>query len=156
MVFGEAPLSCKTTGTLTDSGVDETTATTLLFPNKAVATLSTSTVVKLPNEVEIRGTKGHIKVPCPFWCPTKLEVTTSIGEADLKTELYEFPLPKADNSFLHVNSAGFRYEAECVRQCLMKGLKECPTARLKESLQAAEILGSARRDVGYKIPADDL
>ena len=43
------------------------------------------------------------------------------GTADLKTEVYEFPLPKAQNPFRFINSAGLGYEAECVRQCLIKG-----------------------------------
>ncbi|XP_022109625.1 trans-1,2-dihydrobenzene-1,2-diol dehydrogenase-like [Acanthaster planci] len=166
MIFGEAPISCTSAGTLTDSGVDETTVTTLIFPGKAVATLNTSMVVELANEAQIRGAKGYIKVHSPFWCPSKIEVTAVMGgaehevvkltEVDLKTEVYEFCHPKAEKRTFFVNSAGLRYEAECARQCLMKGLKECPTVSLDESLLAAEILDKARWDVGYRLPADDL
>ncbi len=143
------------------SGVDETSVTVMTFPNNAIATLTCSITAQLQNEVEIRGTKGHIKVHAPFWSPTKLEVSlqeckdnSASSNVEQKTEIFEYPLPKTDKKFNFVNSAGFRYQAECVRQCLIKGHKECPLVSHKESLLVAEILTKARHDLGYHLAQD--
>ncbi|XP_038067014.1 trans-1,2-dihydrobenzene-1,2-diol dehydrogenase-like isoform X2 [Patiria miniata] len=160
MIFNQTPLSWSTKGFLAPSGVDETTVTTILFPNNAIATLSCSVGVHLPNEFEIRGTKGYIKIPPMFWCPLKMEVTTFIQRSDNvldieeKHEVMEFPLASDKEGFNYPNSAGFQYEAEAVRQCIMKGLKECPTVSHKDSLLVHEILQDARHDVGYLLDAD--
>ncbi|XP_022091276.1 trans-1,2-dihydrobenzene-1,2-diol dehydrogenase-like [Acanthaster planci] len=160
MVFDRAPTSWSTKGFLAPTGVDETTVTTILFPDNAIASLTCSVAVFLPNEIEIRGTKGYIKVLSPFWCPLKMEVTTVVQKSDdvldieEKQEVMEFPLPSNREGFVYPNSAGFQYEAEAVRQCIIKGLKECPTVTHKESLLAHEILQSTRYDVGYVLDVD--
>ena len=46
----------------THTGVDEMCVMTLQFPNKGIATLCVSTDTKLPNELNIQGLKGRIKV----------------------------------------------------------------------------------------------
>ncbi|XP_033633975.1 trans-1,2-dihydrobenzene-1,2-diol dehydrogenase-like isoform X1 [Asterias rubens] len=150
LVFGTPPLSSSTKGFLTDSGVDETTVTTMLFPNKAMASLTCSISQFLDNDMEIRGTQGCIKIKNPFWCPTQLEVTTKKGT----TNVLDFPLPKTKATFLFENIVGFQYEAEAVRQCLIKGLKECHVVSHDESLLVAELLQNARHDVGYLLEAD--
>ena len=73
-----------------------------------------------------------LQICAPFWCPTKLEVSTLVQksstviyDAPPKTEMFEFPLPEAESKFNFCNSAGFRYEAKCVRICLMKGTVDC-------------------------------
>ncbi|XP_033633976.1 trans-1,2-dihydrobenzene-1,2-diol dehydrogenase-like isoform X2 [Asterias rubens] len=131
-------------------GVDETTVTTMLFPNKAMASLTCSISQFLDNDMEIRGTQGCIKIKNPFWCPTQLEVTTKKGT----TNVLDFPLPKTKATFLFENIVGFQYEAEAVRQCLIKGLKECHVVSHDESLLVAELLQNARHDVGYLLEAD--
>ncbi|XP_071795022.1 trans-1,2-dihydrobenzene-1,2-diol dehydrogenase-like [Asterias amurensis] len=156
---GQEPTSYSTKGFLLNSGVDDTSVTVITFPNNAIATLTCSLSAQLQNNLEIRGTKGHIKVPAPFWSPTKLEVslqecTGTSSNVEQRTEIIEYPLPKSDKKFNFVNSVGLRYEAECVRQCLMKGHKECPIISHKESLLVAEILTKARHDLGYHLAED--
>ncbi|XP_038054876.1 trans-1,2-dihydrobenzene-1,2-diol dehydrogenase-like [Patiria miniata] len=160
MLFNQTPISWSTKGCLAPSGVDELAVTTIVFPNNAIATLTSSAGVYLSNEMEIRGTKGYIKIPPLFWCPLKMEVTTFIQRSDRamdieeKREVMEFPLPSSKEGFNYPNTAGFQYEAEAVRQCIMKGLKECPTVSHKDILLVHEILQDARHDVGYISDAD--
>ncbi len=43
------------------------------YSGERVAHLACSTNLQMKNEAVVVGTKGIIKVPNPFWCPTKLE-----------------------------------------------------------------------------------
>ena len=54
-------------------GVDEFAAITLKYSGQRVAQLSCSVGVDLVNDALVVGTKGTLKLPSPFWCPTKLE-----------------------------------------------------------------------------------
>jgi len=68
--------------------------------------------VKLPNEAYICGTKGMIKVPDTFWCPTQVE----LPNGTVKTSL-----PKLKHEVNFINSAGLSYEAAEARNCILKG-----------------------------------
>lgn len=56
-------------------GVDEFAAIILKYSGQRVAQLSCSIGVKLSNEAVVTGTAGKLKLPYPFWCPTKLETS---------------------------------------------------------------------------------
>ena len=43
------------------------------YSGERVAQLTCSVNLDLPNEATVVGTKGALKLPGPFWCPTKLE-----------------------------------------------------------------------------------
>lgn len=47
-----------------------------------------------------------------MWCPTSLEVNG---------EVTQYPLPEPSLPLNFIHSTGLRYEAEEVRQCLLKG-----------------------------------
>ncbi|XP_071795019.1 trans-1,2-dihydrobenzene-1,2-diol dehydrogenase-like [Asterias amurensis] len=162
MIFGERPVSYSATGTLGKTGVDEMCVMTLQFPNKGIATLSVSMDTKLPNELNIQGLKGHIKIKNPFWCPTKLEISTYVAEEgstvfdiNEKTEILEFPLMKSSYHQNYPNAVGMRYEAEAVRQCIIKGLKECPIVSHADSLFMAEMVETLRHQMGYYLEGDE-
>ena len=46
------------------------------YSGEKVAQLICSINLKLPKEAIVVGTKGTLKLPSPFWCPTKLETPT--------------------------------------------------------------------------------
>ncbi|XP_023284377.1 trans-1,2-dihydrobenzene-1,2-diol dehydrogenase-like [Seriola lalandi dorsalis] len=118
MVFnGERPESIQATGQFIDTGVDGTTVLVLKFAGNRLAICTFSITMMLTSDVVIIGTKGTIKVPQPVWCPTTLEVN---GKE------MQFPLPEPGMPLNNINSTGLRYEAEEVRRCLLKGLKESP------------------------------
>ena len=57
------------------AGVDEFASITLKYSGERVAQLSCSIGVDLINEAVVYGTKGMLKLPRTFWCPTKLETS---------------------------------------------------------------------------------
>ncbi|KAJ8247936.1 hypothetical protein GJAV_G00252290 [Gymnothorax javanicus] len=60
------------------------------------------------------------------------------------------PLPEPSMPLNFANSTGLRYEAEEVRHCLLKGLKESPLMSLEESVLLHEIMDEARRQTAYQ------
>ncbi|XP_004067347.1 trans-1,2-dihydrobenzene-1,2-diol dehydrogenase [Oryzias latipes] len=146
MVYnGEKPESIQATGVCFESGVDETVVVTLKYPGSRLAVFTCSAGVQLPNEAVIAGTKGTIKVPYPMWCPTSLVVN---GKET------QYPLPEPSMPLNFLNSTGMRYEAEEVRQCLLRGLKESAIMSHTDSLLLAEVEDEVRRQVGVVYTQD--
>ncbi|XP_053722791.1 trans-1,2-dihydrobenzene-1,2-diol dehydrogenase [Synchiropus splendidus] len=140
MVYGgEKPESVHAAGVCTDTGVDETVVVTLKFSKNRMAVFMCSSTILLPNEAMIVGTKGNIRIPAHMWCPTSLVVN---GKET------EFPLPEPSLPLNFINSTGMRYEAEEVRQCLLKGLKESAVLPHSDSLLLAELEDELRRQMG--------
>lgn len=146
MVYnGEKPESIHATGFLHDTGVDQTVEVTLKYSNNRIAVLTFSNVVTLESDAIIGGSKGYIKVPAHMWCPTSLVVN---GKET------QYPLPKPHIPLNFLLSTGMRFEAEEVRQCLLKGLKESSTMSHSDSLLLAEIEDEIRRQLGVVYPQD--
>ncbi|XP_048473606.1 trans-1,2-dihydrobenzene-1,2-diol dehydrogenase [Rhincodon typus] len=146
MVFhGEKPESIHATGFLTEKGVDEAVTIVLKYSRKRMAMITVSMAIQLTNQATISGTKGTITVPSCMWCPTSLVVNGNVQE---------FPLPVPSQPLNFTNSTGLRYEADQVRQCLQKGLKECPELPLAESELIMSILDEARRQLGVVYTQD--
>ncbi|XP_067275984.1 trans-1,2-dihydrobenzene-1,2-diol dehydrogenase-like [Pseudorasbora parva] len=117
----------------------------LKFSGNRMAVCSSTLACMLPNDATICGTRGTIRVARPMHCPTTLEVNGK------KTE---FPLPEPALPLNFENSTGLRYEAEEVRRCLLKGLKESIKMSLKDSELLTEIMDEARRQVGVVYEQD--
>ncbi|KAM9850701.1 trans-1,2-dihydrobenzene-1,2-diol dehydrogenase-like [Aulostomus maculatus] len=146
MVFnGERPESIQAHGHCTDRGVDSTTVLVLKFSGNRLALCTCSFTMVLICDAVITGTKGTIKVPQHIWAPINLEVNG---------KKMEFPLPEADMPLNFTNSVGLRYEAEEVRQCLLKGLKESPGMPWAHSSLLAEIIDEGRRQLGVTYEQD--
>ncbi|XP_053722071.1 trans-1,2-dihydrobenzene-1,2-diol dehydrogenase-like [Synchiropus splendidus] len=146
MVFnGERPQSIHASGVLLDSGVDESVVVVMKFSGNRMACCTFSIAVRLPNDAVISGTKGSIQVLGPMHCPTALLVNDKQAE---------FPLPDPSLPLNFTNSTGLRYEAEEVRQCLLKGLKESPRMPLAESILLTEIMDEIRKQVGVRYSQD--
>uniref|UniRef100_A0A3Q2Q2B7 Trans-1,2-dihydrobenzene-1,2-diol dehydrogenase n=1 Tax=Fundulus heteroclitus TaxID=8078 RepID=A0A3Q2Q2B7_FUNHE len=135
MVFnGESPESIQASGVLLDSGVDESVVVVMKFSRKRMALCAFSIAVCFTNNV-----LG------PMHCPTTLVVN------DKRTE---YPLPEPCLPLNFTNSTGLRYEAEEVRQCLLKGLKESPRMPLADSILLTEIMDEIRKQVGVVFNQD--
>ncbi|XP_041917825.1 dihydrodiol dehydrogenase, tandem duplicate 1 [Alosa alosa] len=146
MVFqGERPESIHATGHRLESGVDEVMFVVLKFSRNRIGLCGFSIGVPLPNDATISGTKGSIRIPSPMWCPSALVVNG--------TET-EYPLPEPCMPMNFTNSTGLRYEAQEVRQCLLKGLKESIRMPLADSALLAEVMDEARRQVGVVFSQD--
>ncbi|KAM4650886.1 trans-1,2-dihydrobenzene-1,2-diol dehydrogenase-like [Discoglossus pictus] len=146
MVFnGERPESVTAKGFLYDTGVDETVTITLQYPGKRQAILTCTIMVAMPNQAAICGSLGMIQIPSCMWCPTSVIVN---GKET------KFPLPPTTKPMNFTNSTGLSYEAEHVRQCLLKGLKESPLMSLADSELLANIMEEVRKQLGVKFPQD--
>ncbi|XP_061524694.1 trans-1,2-dihydrobenzene-1,2-diol dehydrogenase-like [Phycodurus eques] len=146
MVYGgEKPESIKATGVCTETGVDETVAVTLKFSKGRMAVITSSSGLELDNDAVIMGTEGKIRIPAHMWCPTSVLVNG-------KESQYPVPEPYLPLNFL--NSTGLRYEAEAVRQCLLKGLKESSVMSHADSLLLAEVEDEVRMQVGVVYSQD--
>ena len=139
MVFGGIrPEKICAQGILDKKGIDRLVTMTLVYPGNRIAQLTCSFITDLSLEAIVSGTKGQLKVPKRFWCPTKLETPEGVKD---------FPLPKPymENNFR--NCEGFSYEAEEVRQCLLNGKKESSVMPLEETLLIAEVMDEVMRQI---------
>ena len=59
-----------------------------------------------------------------------------------------FPYKTGDHSFYYLNSAGLAHEANHVRECIFKGLKQSPEITHDLCILVAEILQDIRSQVG--------
>ncbi|XP_041851526.1 trans-1,2-dihydrobenzene-1,2-diol dehydrogenase-like [Melanotaenia boesemani] len=140
MVYnGEKPESIQATGVCLETGVDETVVVTLKFSKNRLAVFTYSSSIQLPNDAIIVGTNGTVRIPPRMWCPTSLVVN---GKET------QYPVPEPCFSLNFSNSTGMRYEAEEVRQCLSKGLKESAVMSHADSLLLAEVEDEIRRQLG--------
>uniref|UniRef100_A0A8C5WKC6 Trans-1,2-dihydrobenzene-1,2-diol dehydrogenase n=1 Tax=Leptobrachium leishanense TaxID=445787 RepID=A0A8C5WKC6_9ANUR len=146
MVFsGEKPESVTAKGFLYETGVDETITIILQYPGKRQAILTSTMMVGMPNQAAICGSKGMIQVPSCMWCPTSVI---------LNGQETTFPLPPSTKATNFTNSMGLSYEAEHVRQCLRKGLKESPYMTWADSELLAGIMEEVRKQLGVTFPQD--
>lgn len=146
MVFGERPKRIHACGTLLDTGVDDLAVITLEYSRGRIAQLSCSISYNFSCDAVICGTKDDLSLPHPFWCPTRLE--TPKGVYDFQGVSLDFPLPEIGERTNYPNGVGLRYEAEEVRQCLMRGEVECKYMSLEESVIVAEVTDEVLKQIG--------
>ncbi|KAM7233147.1 hypothetical protein CapIbe_015283 [Capra ibex] len=147
MVFGgQKPEKISAVGRRHETGVDDTVTVILQYPGGVHGSFTCSISAQLSNTVAVSGTKGMAQLLDPCWSPTELVV---------KGEHKEFPLPPAPGKeFNFTNGMGMCYEANHVRECLQKGLKESPVIPLVESELLADILEEVRKAIGITFPQD--
>ncbi|XP_065715705.2 trans-1,2-dihydrobenzene-1,2-diol dehydrogenase [Patagioenas fasciata] len=149
--MGGAPRELRATGTLSPSGVDETVTMTLDFGGKRQAVFSVSIAAQLPGGATLGGTRGWAQFPSHMNCPTELVLGGGPQDGGPhgggpRREI--FPLPPPDQPLNFPHGTGLRYEAQHVRQCLLKGLTESPVMPFAASELVAQLLDEARGQVG--------
>ncbi|XP_043670921.1 trans-1,2-dihydrobenzene-1,2-diol dehydrogenase-like [Vespula pensylvanica] len=145
MVFGnEMPHTIKAAGFLNEEGVDISTSATLLYKGNRTATILTHSLLTLPNEAYIIGTRGTIRVP-NFWCPPKVH---------LPSGLVHVSLPEVKQEMNFINSAGLSYQAAAVRTCLQNGMTEHPKMSHNTSILIAKLEDELRKQIGVVYPED--
>lgn len=128
------------------TGVDESTAIIVSFPNHrsqgvATTSLRVSSNQDLANTPAIRiiGTEGEIQVFGPAFCPTsyRLILKSKPGEV----EVVECPIP---------GGSGMAWEADECAKCLRDGKKESATIPWSESIAIMEVMDQALQQGGVK------
>ncbi|XP_072016802.1 trans-1,2-dihydrobenzene-1,2-diol dehydrogenase-like [Amphiura filiformis] len=145
MVYGQQPTSVSANGYLLDTGVDGISSIVLKYPNNTMAVLNSSIMCDFPNEAYIMGERKKIKICCPLWSPTRIE----ISEAEKIVEVHEFPLPDIKWDFNFRNQSGMQYMATAVGKYIKEGAKESPIMSHDESILLAGIMDKARHGLGY-------
>ncbi|KZC13216.1 PREDICTED: trans-1,2-dihydrobenzene-1,2-diol dehydrogenase-like [Dufourea novaeangliae] len=141
----EVPHTVRASGCLNEDGVDMSVSANFLYKGNRTATIITHSVVDLPNEAYIIGTKGTIRVP-QFWCPT----TVILPNGETVNTL----LPEGRHKFNFTNSAGLMYEANEVRECILKGMTESSKIPHVASLLIAQLEDEIRKQVGVVYDED--
>ncbi|XP_017889568.1 trans-1,2-dihydrobenzene-1,2-diol dehydrogenase-like [Ceratina calcarata] len=142
----EMPETVQATGCLSQEEIDVSVSASFIYKGNRTATIITHSLVTLPNEAYVIGTKGMIKVP-NFWCPTYMVLPDG--------SKIESPLPQTKGQFNFINSAGLSYEAKEVRECILQGKLESSKVSHADSLLIAKLEDEIRRQVGVTYPEDD-
>ena len=146
MLFeGERPVKVYAQGSTLSTGVDDLAVITLTYANGGIAQLSCSISYSMTCDAVVCGTKGELRLPHPFWCPTRLETPEGVyaGEKVCK----DFPLPKPHLPGNYPNPTGLRYEAEEVYDCVKGGRSESEVMPLDHSLVVAEVADEVMRQL---------
>ena len=147
MIFGgRRPVKIYAQGSKLESGVDDLAVITLTYSKGEIAQLSCSISYSMSCDAIICGTKGDLRLPHPFWCPTKLETPEGVYEGERMSK--EFPLPEPHLPGNYPNPTGLRYEAEEVFACIKGGKLESDIMPLEQSLIVAEVAEEVLKQIG--------
>ena len=130
-----------------ESQLDTHVSALLQFPCGGVGTIECSLGHASPREATICGTKGVLRVPYPFWCPTEFSMQTMSGPASQKwsePQTYRTALPEIEGDFNFVNSQGLAYEASEITRCLRSGLLEAPAFDSEACLRVMQVITDIR------------
>lgn len=139
LVFGP-PQNVTSKATLGSTGVDEQNAIILSYADGQMALLSSSLQADTPQEAQIIGTQGRIRIHSQWWHPTTF--TLSLPGKNDET----ITVPTEGN--------GYNYEAAEVMSCLRAGKLESNLMPLDESLAIMKLLDQIRAQWGLKYPME--
>lgn len=146
MLFGgERPVKVYAQGSTLPTGVDDLAVITLTYASGAIAQLSCSISYSMVCDAVVCGTKGELRLPHPFWCPTRLDTPEGVYEGEKVCK--DFPLPEPHLPGNYPNPTGLRYEAEEVYACVKGGKTESEVMPLDQSLVVAEVAEEVMRQL---------
>ncbi|XP_014469127.1 PREDICTED: trans-1,2-dihydrobenzene-1,2-diol dehydrogenase-like isoform X2 [Dinoponera quadriceps] len=144
LCFGnEMPESITASGFLNEEGVDICMSACLNYKGNRSATITSSSLVKLPNRAIMCGTKNLIEVPS-FWC------ATTLNAEHFNTVMEQLPKVSLRAKFNFINSAGLAYEIAEARNCILKGLIESPKMTHEDSLTLAKLENEILKQLGVQ------
>uniref|UniRef100_A0A914CC60 Trans-1,2-dihydrobenzene-1,2-diol dehydrogenase n=1 Tax=Acrobeloides nanus TaxID=290746 RepID=A0A914CC60_9BILA len=152
--YDEKPKKITAIGSKSDIGADVWSNITLEFSNGRKAFLCYSHADVFPNSAFISCTKGHMVMSESFWCPEKLQIIYGNPKYNIKKEFIEHPLKDDPAKYNFTNSAGLKYEADHVYDCIKNGLLESDNVTHEFSLTMAEILQEIRKQLEVSLPHD--
>ncbi|MBQ2719119.1 MAG: Gfo/Idh/MocA family oxidoreductase [Clostridia bacterium] len=137
MLFGTEPTSLDARSTLRE-GVDIHTAITLTYEGGAIATLSSGTMVKKPENAYIYGEDGYITLPC-FYSAREYTVTRRDGSEE------RISLPF---------DGGFCGEIREAQRCITEGRAESELHPLSTTVAVLRQMDAVRKSIGVSYPFD--
>jgi len=137
LILGQ-PLKIESSVVLGATGVDEENEITFHYQNQVLAKLASSFNNARKNDLVIKGSKGEIVIPEPFWQPTKMKLITDTTIEE------EFPM----------RENGYEYEAEEAMLCLKNKCLESSLVKHSQTLNIMIIMDDLRKDWGVKYPME--
>ncbi|HBL40188.1 MAG TPA: hypothetical protein DDY98_00890 [Ruminococcaceae bacterium] len=120
-------------------GIDSHTTVLMKYADGSIATISSATMLRTPNEGAVYGTKGYAKLE-HFYAPEKLE----LFYADGSTETIETPY----------EGNGFEEQIRHVCSCISAGLTESPINTHEQTRFITRQMDEIRRKIGIVYPQD--
>lgn len=146
MLFGgQHPVKVYAQGSTLPNGVDDLAVMTLTYPCGGIAQLTCSISYDIACDAVVCGTTGDLRLPHPFWCPTRLDSPQSVYDREGMAK--DFPLPEPHLPGNYPNPTGLRYEAEEVYECIRAGKRESDIMPLQQSLVIVEVAEEVMRQL---------
>ncbi len=152
-VAGAEPLAVHAVGKLHDSGVDELTSATMLFPGGVTASFTCGMRLHADNTAMICGDEGYLRIPIPWKPPTKgAEFTVKQSTPPRMDQLAAAKSgsagDKPSDSPQRVDSPGSLYgmEADAFAAAALDGVPPAITAA--DTLGNMAVLDEVRRQLG--------
>jgi predicted dehydrogenase len=127
-------------GTLTDSGVDDTTVNLMTYASGARAIANVTLSSFTPTAASISGTAGVLRVDGPFFTPTGLSL--------FPAEFNAAPVATWTDTSGIVAHEGLCYQATALASFVEQGLTDSPLRPLSEAVADIELITQARHQVG--------
>jgi predicted dehydrogenase len=139
-LFLGRPGSVATTGELSPTGSDLTTAMQWAYDDGRFAQVSCTARSLTPTTATVVGTDGWLRLERPFYDPPRMVVSTSDGERTVE---------RGDNPH------PYGHEIDEVARCLRTGLLESERMTWADTISIMEMMDDARGHVGVRYAADD-
>lgn len=134
-VTGENPSTVGALARLGETGVDELTAVTLVYPRNTVSQFTCGFLFDAVNDLLIYGTRAYIRIQPKFW-----ESTRATLVVDGKETVAALPFRRN----------GFEYQIEEAMSCIRNGRRESEGMPLASTLANMETMDEIRRQIGLK------
>lgn len=138
-VLGTAS-SIQTSGSLTSTGVDETTTSVLSYASGAQAVATVTMAAFTPTAASISGSVGRLNIHEPFFTPSGLTLFSSeFNPTPVATWRDETGVPAHE---------GLSYQATAFSSFLDQGLTDSPLRPLAEAISDNALIFQARHQIG--------
>ena len=139
LVLGDAQ-SVNTVGSLTDTGVDDTTTSLLSYASGAEAIANVTLSSFTPTAASIAGTAGLLRVDGPFFTPTGLQL--------FPAEFNSSPVATWKDTSGIAAHEGLCYQATALASYVEQGLTDSPLRPLAQAAADIGLIKQARHQVG--------
>jgi predicted dehydrogenase len=127
-------------GTLTDTGVDDTTSSLMSYASGARAIANVTLSSFTPTAASIAGTAGLLRVDGPFFTPTGLQL--------LPAEFNSAPVATWKDTSGIAAHEGLCYQATALASFVEQGLTDSPLRPLAQAAADIDLIQQARHQVG--------
>ncbi len=139
MVFGGPPSRIAGLAHIGETDVDEQSGLVFAYDRGQIALLYSTIRTRTPQDAQILGAEGSIRIHPPFWHATSATLTTGGNEQTVE-------LPYDGN--------GYTCEAAEVMRCLQEGKTESDIMPLDETLAIMKTLDQIREQWGLRYPME--